>query len=112
MPLNEEQRTKVKAIFEKFVQNRIERVRGLQINDFNINPFLFRILVSQMGFDDARSIVQWLVSQRLERGSVTSFGSALQEVAKVFSEGTGVEGADVLKTIAGTHYHIQVKSGR
>jgi predicted RecB family endonuclease len=55
--------------------------------------------------------VQWLVSQRLERGAVTSFGSALQEVAKVFSEGTGVEGADVLKTKGGTHYHIQVKSG-
>jgi hypothetical protein len=48
VPLNEEQRTKVRAAFEKFVQNRIERVRDLRIKDFNINPFLFRILVSQM----------------------------------------------------------------
>lgn len=42
---------------------------------------------------------------------VTAFGFALQEVAKTFSEGTGVEGADVLKTKNGRHHHIQVKSG-
>lgn len=64
-----------------------------------------------MGLNDARSIVQWLVSQRLERGTVTSFGIALQDAAKIFSEGTGVEGADILKTKGGRHYHIQVKSG-
>ncbi|MCS7160505.1 MAG: PmeII family type II restriction endonuclease [Gemmatales bacterium] len=49
--------------------------------------------------------------QRLDQGTVTSFGLALQEVAKVFSEGTGVEGADVLKNRSGQRYHIQVKSG-
>lgn len=42
---------------------------------------------------------------------MTSFGIALQDAAKVFSEGTGVEGADVLKTKGGTHHHIQIKSG-
>ena len=51
------------------------------------------------------------MNQRLERGIVTSFGIALQNAASVFSEGTGVEGADVLKTKAGTHYYIQIKSG-
>ena len=55
--------------------------------------------------------MQWLVSQRFERSTVTSFGKALQDAAKVFSEGTGVEGADILKTKEGRHYHIQVKSG-
>ncbi|MGC8787628.1 MAG: PmeII family type II restriction endonuclease [Anaerolineae bacterium] len=64
-----------------------------------------------MGLNDAQSIVRWLVSQRLERGTVTSFGLALQKAANVFSEGTGVEGADILKTKEGRHYHIQVKSG-
>jgi len=61
--------------------------------------------------NDASSIVRWLVSQRLERGTVTSFGIALQDAAKAFSEGTGVEGADILKTKDGRHHHIQVKSG-
>ncbi len=64
-----------------------------------------------MGLNNAESIVRWLVQQRLERGTVTSFGIALQEVAKVFSEGTGVEGADILKTREGRCYYIQVKSG-
>jgi len=55
--------------------------------------------------------VRWLVQQRLERGTVTALGTALQRVAQVFSEGTGVEGADIMKTRDGRHYYIQVKSG-
>jgi hypothetical protein len=52
--------------------------------------------------------VTWLVNQRLERGTVTAFGLALQEAAKVFSEGSAVEGADIMKTKSGRHYYIQV----
>lgn len=70
-----------------------------------------RVLAKEMGWADASSIVRWLVNQRLERGLVTSFGLALQDAAKVFSEGTGVEGADILKTKEGVHHYIQVKSG-
>jgi hypothetical protein len=64
-----------------------------------------------MKLDNAHKIITWLLDQRLERGMVTSFGLALQSAAKVFSEGTGVEGADILKTHEGRHYHIQIKSG-
>ena len=35
----------------------------------------------------------------------------MQEAAKVFSEETGVEGADILKSKSGKRYYIQVKSG-
>jgi hypothetical protein len=63
-----------------------------------INPFLIRILSHELGLDNSEAIVRWLISQRLERGTVTSFGIALQDAAKVFSEGSGVEGADILKT--------------
>jgi hypothetical protein len=44
-------------------------------------------------------------------GANTSFGFCLQNIATLFSEGTGVEGADLQKTKSGRHYHIQVKSG-
>lgn len=64
-----------------------------------------------MGFQDARSVVRWLVSQRSMTGANTSFGFCLQDIAKLFSEGTGVEGADIQKTKNSRHYHIQVKSG-
>jgi len=81
------------------------------MTDLDINPFLIRILSDELSLSNSEAIVRWLVGQRLERGTVTSFGIALQEAAKVFSEGSGVEGADILKTKKGKHYHIQVKSG-
>lgn len=111
MALDAARRTQIKQVFEQFVRNRARTIRRLKIEDLNINPFLIRILAKEMGLNDAKSIVRWLMSQRLERGAVTSFGIALQDAAKVFSEGTGVEGADILKTKQGRHHHMQVKSG-
>lgn len=111
MPLDIEKHEQIKEIFRKFLLNRIKNVRMLKMSDLDINPFLIRILSHELGLDNSEAIVRWLISQRLERGTVTSFGIALQDAAKVFSEGTGVEGADILKTKKGRHYHIQVKSG-
>ncbi len=111
MPLTAEQRMAIRSIFENFLRQRIAKVQRLSIEDLNVNPFLIRLLAAQMGFQDTRSIVAWLVQQRLERGTVTAFGQAIQKVAKVFAEGTGVEGADLMKTKEGRHYYIQVKSG-
>ncbi|MDI6689563.1 MAG: PmeII family type II restriction endonuclease [Actinomycetota bacterium] len=111
MPLDIEKRRQIEQIFRKFLLNRIKTVRRLKMTDLDINPFLIRILSHELGLDNSEAIVRWLISQRLERGTVTSFGIALQDAAKVFSEGTGVEGADILKTKKGRHHHIQVKSG-
>ncbi len=111
MALDNTRRNQIKAIFQQFLINRARTIRGLKISDLNVNPFLIRIFARELGLDNADSIVRWLVSQRLERGTVTSFGNTLQDAAKVFSEGTGVEGADIMKTKQGHHYHIQVKSG-
>lgn len=111
MALSNSYRNEIKRVFSQFLHNRAKTIRKLRIEDLNINPFLIRVLAKEMGLNDANSIVKWLVNQRLERGSVTSFGIALQNAAKVFSEGTGVEGADILKTKNGRHYYIQVKSG-
>lgn len=111
MPLDAEKREQIEKIFRKFLLNRIKTVRRLKMSDLDINPFLIRILSHELGLNNSEAIVRWLVGQRLERGTVTSFGIALQNAAKVFSEGTGVEGADILKTKRGRHHHIQVKSG-
>jgi len=111
MPINVENRKQIEQIFRKFLLNRVKTVRKLKLSHLDINPFLIRILSHELGLDNSEAIVRWLVSQRLERGTVTSFGITLQDAAKVFSEGTGVEGADILKTKKGRHYHIQVKSG-
>lgn len=111
MALEQSKLKAVEDIFRQFLKDRVATIRKLEITDLNVNPFLIRILAEQMDLRDAKSIVQWLINQRIERGTVTSFGIALQNAAKVFSEGTGVEGADILKTKEGRHYHIQVKSG-
>jgi len=111
MPIDAEKRKKIEQIFRKFLLDRVRTVRKLRLIDLDINPFLIRILSHELGLDNSKAIVRWLVGQRLERGAVTSFGIALQSAAKVFSDGTGVEGADVLKTKKGKHHHIQVKSG-
>lgn len=91
MALNPAVREQVEQVFIKFIRNRPRAIQRLSIKALNMNPFLIRILAREMGLNDARSIVRWLVSQRLERGAVTSFGYALQGGAKVFSEGTFAE---------------------
>jgi hypothetical protein len=111
MPIAEDKKKEIQNVFRTFLQNQARLIQRLRIEDLHINPFLIRILSKEMGLEDASSIVRWLVSQRLERSMVTSFGLALQEAARVFSEGTGVEGADILKTKDGRHHYIQVKSG-
>ena len=72
-------------------------MRRLKIGDLDINPFLIRILSHELELNSSETIVRWLIGQRLERGAVTSFGMALQDAAKVFSEGSGVERTDILK---------------
>jgi len=111
MPIDVRKRKQIEQIFRKFLLNRVNTIRRLKMADLDINPFLIRILSHELNLNNSEAIVRWLVSQRLERGTVTSFGIALQDAAKVFSEGTGVEGADILKTKQGRHHHIQVKSG-
>jgi len=111
MVIDLEKKEAIKNIFVKFLKNRVARIRKLKIEHFDINPFLIRMYAEQLSLNRPKEIVEWVIRQRLERGTVTSFGTALQEAAKVFSEGTGVEGADILKTKNGIHYHIQVKSG-
>ncbi len=111
MPIDSKKRKQIREIFRKFLLNRVNTIRRLKLSDLDINPFLIRILSHELGLNSPRKIIEWLVSQRIERGTVTSFGIALEEVAKVFSEGTAVEGADILKTKRGKRYYIQVKSG-
>ncbi len=111
MPINSHQRDEIKRIFTEFLRRRIRAIRRLRLRDLDINPFVLRLYSQQLGLSDSESIVRWLVQQRLERGTVTALGTALQRVARVFSEGTGVEGADIMKTKDGRHYYIQVKSG-
>lgn len=111
MALDKDTKAKVRQIFEDFLRRRINTIQRLRLRDFNINPFLFRLLSEQMGLNDARSIVKFLLHERFERGAVTSAGDMFQKLAAIFCEPTGVEGADLLKQKEGQYYYIQVKAG-
>lgn len=111
MALDTTKRNQIKRVFQRFLRNRAQTIRRLRIEDLNINPFLIRILAKEMGFENSSSIIRWLVIQRSMTGANTSLGFCLQEIAKLFSEGTGVEGADIQKNKGGRRHHIQVKSG-
>ena len=109
--MNPSLKPKIAHIFKEFLQRRAHTVAKLRLTDLDINPFLLRVLAKELKLHSAKAIVRWLVYQRLERGTVTSFGTCLQEIARLFSEGSAVEGADVLKRHKGRPHHIQVKSG-
>jgi len=109
--MNDAQRQCIRQIFEDFLRQGLARIERLSLDDLNVNPFLLRLFSHELGLNNARSIVEWLVSQRFERGAVTSFGKTLEKIAQVFGETTGVEGADLMLTRDGTHHYIQVKSG-
>lgn len=111
MALASETRQKIRAIFEKFLSNRIKTIRGLKLEDLDINPFVVRLFSKELGLNDSKSIVTWLLNQRLERGTVTSGGTWLQKIAGIFCEPTGVEGADLMKRKGAHHHYLQVKSG-
>jgi hypothetical protein len=111
MRITEEKLKQIEEIFRSFLQNRVKTIKRLTLRDLDINPFLLRVLSKELELDNSRAIVKWLISQRIERGTVTSFGIALQEAARIFSEGTAVEGADILRTKGGRRYYIQIKSG-
>lgn len=111
MALDEATKEKVRKIFTDFLRRRISAVQRLRLKDFNINPFLLRLLSEQMGLNSARSIMKFLLDERFERGAVTSAGDVFQKLAEVFCERTGVEGADLMKRKGGRYYYIQVKAG-
>ncbi len=111
MALDATKREQIRQIFQTFLEERVRTIRRLEIDDLHINPFLIRLLARELELNDARAIVNWLVWQRAFTGANTSFGFRLQDIATLFSEGTGAEGADILKTREGRRHYIQVKSG-
>ncbi|MDH7486174.1 MAG: PmeII family type II restriction endonuclease [Anaerolineae bacterium] len=109
--MDQSRRERIRQILEDFLRYRLARIERLSLDDLDINPFLLRLLSHEMGLNDARSVVEWLVSQRFERGTVTAFGGTLEKIARVFGETTGVEGADLMLAREGRHHYVQVKSG-
>jgi len=85
MALSQQQRAEVERILQEFLAKTVDRIADLDVGELNINPFLMRLLSSPVALSGPREIINFLLTQRLERGAVTSFGSALKKIARVFS---------------------------
>lgn len=115
--MNAEQRARVYQAFAEFLQGRADTLRKLKLADLEFNAFLLRLYSGPhgLGLADAPSIIRWRLAQRMERGTVTSLGSAFQRAAVAFADQTGVEGSDIVKIkragIRSQTYYIQLKSG-
>ena len=115
--MNSEQADRVREAFVDFLRDRAGKLRQLKLRDIDFNPFLIRLYSGPhaLGLTDAKDIIAWRMAQRMERGTVTSLGTAFQKAAAAFADRTGVEGSDLVKIKrAGTRtqtYYIQLKSG-
>ena len=101
MVLTEADLVTVKKQLQGIAQARFNALDKLSIETLDFNPFLLRLL----GFETPREIAEFMVTQRTERGAVTSYGQRIQTIAKLITtRGTGVEGADICKEKNGRRY--------
>ena len=84
----------------------------LTLAHFTFNVVLLRANATMLELRDPETLLRYRLAQRVERGSVTAFGTTLQAIAKdIAGHATGVAGADIMLVRDNRHYSIQVKSG-
>ena len=101
----------IRKHIKNFLKNRIKTINEIQVRDFEFNPFLIAAIKNQMGFKTAKDLARWLVNQRIERGTVTSFGGTLQKIAKEFSNEVPLPGLTMKLKKDGKTFNILITSG-
>jgi hypothetical protein len=99
----------------EFLLLQVRMVHSLSLDSFDINPLLAKAL----NFDTPRKVIAFNVYQTVTRSVVTSWGDAVEEIAKFSGcrdndeviEGKTGTNFDLVKELDGIDYYIQVKSG-
>lgn len=102
---------RIRIHFENFLNSRIKTIESLAASDLEINPFLIASIKSQLKIDSTHNLAEWLVRQRIERGTVTGFGNTLQKIAKEFSNEKPLSGLTMKIIKEGKTYNLMIKSG-
>jgi len=105
------QEISIELHIEQFLKNRIKKIKTLRFKDLEINPILIATIKNQMGLKTQHDLADWLVRQRIERGTVTSFGLILQEIAKEFSNEESLPGFTMKIKKDGKNYNLLITSG-
>jgi len=97
---------KIREKISKFIIRTQKKYEKFKKEDMAINPFLASALkLDQVG------ALKFFLTQRLQRGIVTSFGSLLQEIAKALDSDAKIEDVDLLIKKSGIDHYVQLKSG-
>jgi len=98
---------RIRAKIAEYIIEMTQKYEKLKRDDLAINPFL----AGALKLDSEEKIWKFFITQRLQRGIVTSFGSLLQEIAKILDSEANMEDIDlVIKKDDKIHY-VQLKSG-
>lgn len=98
---------KIREKVAKYITAITQKYEKLRRSDLAINPFL----AGALKLDSDEKILKFFITQRLQRGIVTSFGSLLQEIAKILDSEANIEDVDLLIKKNGKAHYIQLKSG-
>ena len=106
----------VEEIISDFIHSTYKKIKELDLDILDINPFLIRALK----FDSAEEIISFYLYQRITRSIVTSWGMTVEKIAKSCGakdvprdENVEYKGKkfDIKKKVKDISYYIQVKSG-
>ncbi len=112
MPLSAEQRERALGHLRRFLRQRVVNLERLTLADLTFNVVLLRANATMLELRDPGTLLRYRLAQRVERGSVTAFGTTLQAISKdIAGHATGVAGADIMLVRDNRRYYIQVKSG-
>lgn len=106
----------IREKFRGFIRNFFGNLSNLTLDDLTPNPYLMKIIGEVAELNTAQQVVSHLLSARIERSTSTGFGNTFQKIATVFTEGTGVAGADISMVRENQYgrpirWYIQMKSG-
>jgi hypothetical protein len=104
MDKNKEQ--KIREKISEFIIRTQKKYEELNKEDMAINPFLASVLKL-----DKEAALKFFLTQRLQRGIVTSFGSLLQEIAKILDSEAKKEDVDLVVKKNNKIHYVQLKSG-
>jgi len=102
---------RIRRNFENFLNRRMKSIENLSARDLELNPFLIASIKHQLQIDSPYDLAEWLVRQRIERGTVTGFGKTLQNIAKEFSSEKPLSGLTMKLKKNGKTYNLMIKSG-
>ena len=106
MNISAQKKERIVQILEDFL-NRVHKLSELQMDEVVVNPFLSAVL----RLESKAEIIDFFLTQRLQRSIVTSFGSVIQEIAKTLDSEAHEEDIDLVFVRKGRKYYVQLKSG-